>query len=102
MIDDDWHAPILVVLGLLLLWNLFAAWLSIRPSTGAVPTALQVRAGHLRIFFSAFAYSLISLGLGIGRARRGGSIAPYGMVAVGAMLVAVLVLLATYGVRSIG
>ena len=102
MIDDDWHAPILVILGVLLAWNLMSAWFSVRSGVGSHPTALQLRAMHFRVFASSLAYSMVSLALGVGRARRGGSIAPYGLVAVVAMLAAVAVLFSTFGVRTIG
>lgn len=102
MIDDDWHVPILVVLAVLLAWNLMAAWFSIQPDTGSVPTALQVRAMHFRVILSSVAYAIVALGLGLGRARRGGSIAGYGLTAVGAMLVSVAVLFSTFGVDTIG
>lgn len=102
MIDDDWHAPILIVMAVLLAWNLVSAWFSVQADGDSFPSSLQLRAVHLRVFLSSFVYAGVSLTLGVGRARRGGSIAGYGLAAVVAMLLAVAVLFSTFGVRTIG
>ena len=98
LIDDDWHGPILAILGVLLVWNLVSAWISVRVESAEFVTTMQLRAMHFRTFVPSLGFALLSLGLGVGRAKRGGSIAPYGMAA----LAAVLVVLSTFGIRTIG
>ena len=101
-IDDQWHAPILLILGLLLTWNMLTAWFGVQPRLNRYPSELELRASHFRIFVPAFAYAVIALMLGISRARRGGSVAGYGMAAVVAMLAAVAVMFTTFGIRTVG
>lgn len=102
IVSDEWHAPLLALIGLLFVWNLLGAWFSLNRGLGRIPTELQLQAVHFRVFFGSVAYALTALGLGVGRSRRGGSVALYGIVAVAAMMIGVVVLLSTIGVRTLG
>lgn len=102
LLGDNWHPAILAVLGVLLGWNSVAAWLSLPSGSEPPLTSTELRALHFRVFIPALAYALLALRLGVARARRGGSIASYGVLAVVTMLAAVTILFATFGVRTIG